>query len=128
MSAQAPRKILVVDDDADTGQNFAAFLQTLGHEPHFITDPRAVLGTVKRTTPDAVFLDIGMPDLDGFQLASILKREFRHICVVAISGHESEEYRKRGREAGFDAYVAKPIDVPLVQSILDTLFALRPLR
>jgi DNA-binding response OmpR family regulator len=86
------------------------------------------MGTVRRERPDAVFLDIGMPHIDGFELARLLKREFEEIYVVAITGHGSDEDRRRGREAGFDAYITKPVDMPMLQSILDTLFAPRSAR
>jgi two-component system CheB/CheR fusion protein len=110
-----------VDDDPDTAQSFALLLRSLGHHADFVSDARAVMGTVRRERPDAVFLDIGMPHLDGFELARIVKRESRETYVVAITRHGSDEYRKRGREAGFDAYVTKPVDLPMLQSILDTL-------
>jgi len=123
-----PRKIIVVDDSTDTAQSFALLLRSLGHHAEFITDARAVMGTVRRERPDAVFLDIGMPHMDGFELARLLKREFEEICVVAITGHGSDEDRRRGREAGFDAYITKPVDMAMLQSILDTLFAPRSAR
>jgi CheY-like chemotaxis protein len=118
----APRRILVVDDNADTAETLAVLLETAGHAAEFVSDPRAVLSTATRQRPDAVFLDIGMPYLDGFELAAILKRAFPGICIVGITGRESEEDRKRGRQAGFDAYVLKPVDFALVESILATMF------
>jgi CheY-like chemotaxis protein len=118
-----PRKIIVVDDDPDTAQSFALLLRSLGHHADFVTDARAVMGTVRRERPDAVFLDIGMPHIDGFELASLLKQESPETCVVAITGHASDEYRKRGRQAGMDAYITKPVDLAMLQSILDTMFA-----
>lgn len=128
MPSVTPRTILVVDDDSDTALTFASVLEGLGHTARFTTDPRSVLGIVTRLKPDAVFLDVGMPHLDGFQLARLIKQASRQICVVAISGHDSEEYRKRGREAGFDAYVTKPVDAALLESILKTLFGQRSVR
>jgi DNA-binding response OmpR family regulator len=117
-----------VDDDPDTAQSFALLLRSLGHHADFVSDARAVMGTLRRERPDAVFLDIGMPHIDGFELASLVKRESPETCVVAITGHGSDEYRKRGREAGMDAYVTKPVDLPMLQSILDTLFGPRRAR
>ena len=86
------------------------------------------MGTVRRERPDAVFLDIGMPHIDGFELAGLVKQESPETCVVAITGHASDEYRKRGRQAGMDAYITKPVDLPMLQSILDTMFAPRRAR
>lgn len=103
-------------------------LESAGHAAEFVTDPRSVLPAATRQRPDAVFLDIGMPHLDGFELAAILKRAFPGVCIVAITGRESEEDRRRGRQAGFDAYVLKPVDFALVESILATMFASREAR
>ena len=127
MSSTA-RRILVVDDDADTAQSFAAVLRMLGHSAEFTSDPGAVVEMATRMKPDVVLLDIGMPGMDGFQLAKLLRQRFSGTYVVAITGHGTDEYRKRGREAGFDAYVVKPVDPPLLESILKTLFDPRPPR
>lgn len=125
MSSINGRKILVVDDNVDSAQSMAFVLRSLGHQADYVSDPRRVLAAVKDKKPDAVFLDIGMPHMDGFQLAQLLKRGNGEMYVVAISGHDSPEDRKRGREAGFDAHVAKPADADMLQSILSTLFGPR---
>lgn len=119
------RKILVVDDNVDGAQSMAFVLRALGHDADYLSDPRRVMHAVRDRKPDAVFLDINMPHLDGYQLAAMLKRERSEMCVVAISGHDTADDRKRGRQAGFDAYVAKPADAAMLQSILETLFAPR---
>jgi len=123
-----PRSILVVDDDVDTAESFAIVLKAHGHVAEPMSDSRRVLEAVRRTKPHAVFLDIGMPHIDGFQLALALKREFPETFLVAITGHSSDDYRKRGRQSGFDAYVVKPIDPPMLESILKTLFGPVALR
>jgi CheY-like chemotaxis protein len=115
------RKILVVDDHPDTAQTFAALLETLGHYAEFVTDPRNALDAIRRLRPDAVFLDIEMPELNGYQLARMVKEEFQAITAVAITGHSSQEDRRKAREAGFDAHVTKPADLDMLQSILDTV-------
>lgn len=122
------RKILVVDDNVDSGESMAFVLRSLGHQADYVSDPRRVLAAVKEKKPDAVFLDIGMPHLDGYQLAQMLKRDNQDMCIVAISGHDSPQDRKRGREAGFDAHVAKPADANMLQSILATIFGPRAPR
>lgn len=103
----------------------AALLEEIGHNAESITDPRAVPGTVRRRRPDVVLLDIGMPYVDGFEVARQLKSEFARLCLVAVTGRASDEHRKRGLEAGFEAYLAKPVDVTILQSTLATIFALR---
>lgn len=125
MATLAGRKILVVDDNVDSAQSMAFVLRSLGHQADYVSDSRRVLAAVKDKKPEAVFLDIGMPHIDGFQLAQLLKRDNGEMFVVAISGHDSPEDRRRGREAGFDAHVAKPADADMLQSILSTLFGPR---
>lgn len=128
VSSSALKSILVVDDDADTAESFAFVLKARGHTAESISDSRRVLEAVRRSNPHAVFLDIGMPHVDGFQLALALKREFPETFLVAITGHSSDVYRKRGRQSGFDAYVVKPIDALMLESILKTLFGPAALR
>jgi CheY-like chemotaxis protein len=123
MSSVNGRKILVVDDNADGAQSMAFVLRALGHDADYLCDARRVMGLVRERKPDAVFLDINMPHLDGYQLAAMLKRELKDLHVVAITGRDSSADRKLSREAGFDAHVAKPADAALLQSILETLFA-----
>lgn len=128
MKPSESRSILVVDDDIDTAESFAFVLKAHGHVAEPMSDSRRVLEAVRRAKPHAVFLDIGMPHVDGFQLALVLKREFPDTLLVAITGHSSDDYRKRGRQSGFDAYVVKPIDPAMLDSILKTLFGPVALR
>jgi CheY-like chemotaxis protein len=128
MSSLAGRKILIVDDNVDSAESMAFVLRTLGHAADYISDPRRAVAEVRERKPDAVFLDIGMPHLDGYELARLLKQENGDMCIVAISGHDSPQDRKRGREAGFDAHVAKPADTDMLQSILATVFGPRAPR
>jgi DNA-binding response OmpR family regulator len=128
VSSSALKSILVVDDDVDTAESFVFVLKAHGHTAEWMSDSRRVLEAVRRAKPHAVFLDIGMPHVDGFQLALALRREFPDTFLVAITGHSSDDYRKRGRQSGFDAYVVKPIDPPMLESILKTLFGPAALR
>jgi CheY-like chemotaxis protein len=121
--AATAREILVVDDDADTAMMFATLLEELGHAARYVTDPHSVVDIAKRTKPWLIFLDIGMPSPNGWELAPVLKRELGSDAVrlVAVSGYGAPEHHKRSREAGFDAHVQKPVDVSLLESILTQL-------
>ena len=114
------REILVVDDDLDSAHMFAALLRQLGHAVEYVTSPQAVLDIARRMKPWLIFLDIGMPGPNGWELAPVLRRELGHDAVrlVAVSGYGDPEHHKRSREAGFDAHVQKPVDIELLQSIL----------
>ena len=116
--------MLVVDDDKDTAQTLAYLLKDLGHEATFLTDPKAVLGTTLQEKPHFVFLDIGMPGMDGWEVAKELRKHFPHdhgLRLVAISGHGDQEHYAKSRRAGFDAHVRKPVAFDVVESIIKQL-------
>jgi CheY-like chemotaxis protein len=116
------RRVLVVDDDEDTARSFFELLRVMGHDCQFKTDPKEVMDTARAFRPDLVLLDIGMPDLDGHRVAGLLRREFgAELRIVAITAYGRDEDRQRTRKAGFDAHVTKPIDIPILESILSTL-------
>ena len=114
------RRVLVVDDDPDTALMFAELLKQLGHAVDYVTSSQAVVDVAKRLRPWLVFLDIGMPEVNGWELARLLRRELGHeaVRIIAVSGWGDPEHHQRSREAGFDAHVQKPVDMHLLQSIL----------
>ena len=123
MTGILPRA-LVVDDDRDTAESFARVLQGLGCHAEFVTDPGLAVEAVARVQAQIVFLDIGMPGINGYQLADLLRRRYgwhSGIRLVAVTAYGSEEHRARSRAAGFDAHVLKPVSSELVESMLATL-------
>lgn len=122
--ATGPCRVLVVDDDQDTAQTFAYLLVGLGHEATFLTDPYAVVETANRVKPHIVFLDLGMPGMDGWEVARRLRELYPHdhpMRLVAVSGHGDEQARIKSRKSGFDAHVTKPIAIDLVEIIIAQL-------
>jgi CheY-like chemotaxis protein len=94
----------------------------MGHQCEFRTEPKEVLDTARAFRPDLVLLDIGMPEVDGHQVARLLRSEFgAELRIVAITAYARDEDRQRTRKAGFDAHVTKPVDIPILESILSTL-------
>jgi CheY-like chemotaxis protein len=116
-------RILVADDDPDTVTTFAMLLRQIGHHVETATNAKAALDLVRRTLPHLIFLDIGLPDMDGWQLAPLLRHELRDrpFALVAVTGHADTESHVRSRKAGFDAHVAKPVDMSLLHSILNEM-------
>ena len=114
---------VVVDDNRDTAESLARLLTLMGCQPTSVTEPRAVLAEVARAKPHIVFLDIGMPGIDGYQVASTLRRlhDSDALKLVAVTGYNTQQDRFRTRKAGFDAHVVKPIDPTILESILKTL-------
>lgn len=119
-----PRRLLVVDDVRDVAQTIALRLTDKGHEVEWLTDPRGVMEAARRFRPHLIFLDLLMPDLDGYQLARMLRAEFgfEHLRLVALTGYGDEADRVASRQAGFDAHVSKPADSEVIDSILKTIF------
>jgi CheY-like chemotaxis protein len=115
--------VLVVDDAVDAAQSMAYLLRGMGHAVEYVTDPRLALQAARRLTPDIILLDLGMPHIDGYQLAPTFRRELgeRAVCIVAVTAYGQAQDREKSRKAGFDAHVLKPIDMSLLESILKTL-------
>lgn len=109
---RAHRRVLVVDDNRDAGETLCTMLQLQGHEVHVEHDGAAGLAAALRLEPDALLLDLGMPGMDGLQVAARLRATAAgtRMAIVAISGWGQEEDRRRTREAGFDAHLTKPVD------------------
>jgi CheY-like chemotaxis protein len=114
------RRLLVVDDNQDTAESLALFLRLTGHEVRTATDGLAALEVACEFRPDAVILDIGLPGLDGNEVARRLRREpeLKWLVLVALTGYGGDGHRRRCLEAGFDVYLVKPADPFALQQLL----------
>lgn len=114
------RKVLVVDDDPDMAETLTVLVRLMGHEARCVTRSTDALDVAKSVRPDIAFVDLGMPKIDGYALARLFREtpELKDTTLVALSGHGLAEDRARARHAGFDAHVMKPVDPPLIESIL----------
>ena len=121
-------RVLVVDDMNDTAESFARLLNAIGCEATYVTNPFLAVETAVRIRAEAAFLDLGMPGIDGYDLARSLRRKYSwgapgtSLVLVAVTAYGEEEDRVRSRQAGFDAHVLKPVSPELVESMLQTLF------
>jgi len=116
-----PQRVLVVDDNRDFASSLAQILRTLGHEVRVEHDGLDGLAAASEFEPDVAFLDIGMPRLNGFDLARKLRAapQTRRTLLVAITGFGQPADHERGREAGFDLYLVKPLQIDRLHDILD---------
>ena len=115
-------RVLVVDDNVDTAGLFAMLLRMWGHEVRTSHDGPSALALAAEFRPDAVLLDIGLPRMDGFEVAEQLRAhpDFAGILIVGSSGYSRESDRRRAAEVGIDLYLVKPFDPWQLESILDT--------
>jgi PAS domain S-box-containing protein len=104
------RRVLVVDDNEDAGESLALLLGGKGHEVRVVRDGPAALDEVRSWRPAVVFLDIGLPGMDGFEVAQRLRQEHGTggPRLVALTGYGQDEDRRRGQDAGFDEFLVKP--------------------
>ncbi|HWI81900.1 hybrid sensor histidine kinase/response regulator [Ramlibacter sp.] len=113
------RRVLVVDDNPDAADTLATLLRLKGHEALTAGDGATALDVVAREQPDLVFLDIGLPDMNGLQVAMELRGlATRQPALVALTGWSSDEDRRRSLAAGFDAHLTKPVDGQAIDQAL----------
>jgi signal transduction histidine kinase/CheY-like chemotaxis protein len=124
-SPPAPRadgsvSILVVDDNVDAASMLADLLESRGYVTHVAHDAPQVLALPEAFVPDAALLDIGLPAMDGYELARRLRERpgWSNVRLLAITGYGQSSDRKKSQEAGFDHHLVKPIDLATLQSLL----------
>ncbi|WP_288378746.1 ATP-binding protein [uncultured Massilia sp.] len=118
--ATGPVRVLVVDDNADAAQMLATLLEAHGHAVSVEYDGTAGYARALRERPEVMLLDIGLPDLDGHELARRLRAtpETANAVLVALTGYGQSDDRDRAREAGFDRHLVKPADLSELLRIL----------
>lgn len=113
--------ILIVDDVPDSAESMALLLRLYGHEIHVAHSCAAALAVVQSCSPDVILMDLGMPDLDGYETAKRLRVTLgTNPIFVAVTGYGQEHYRERSRQEGFDRHFLKPVDpVELADYLLE---------
>jgi two-component system CheB/CheR fusion protein len=116
-------QILVVEDNNDAGKSLAMVLRLWGHEVRVVRDGPAALQAVGQERPDVVLLDIGMPGMDGYEVAKRLRAQaaMKKALLIALTGYGQDEDRWRSREAGFDFHLVKPVSSEELRRVLSTL-------
>jgi CheY-like chemotaxis protein len=114
------RQVLVVDDHEDAADVLAAFFKSHGYETHTACDGESALREAQRLAPDAIVLDIGLPDIDGFEVARRLRADprTRDAVLLALTGWSQESDKRRAVEAGFDHHMTKPASPPALERLL----------
>jgi PAS domain S-box-containing protein len=121
--AQAPsggRRILIVDDNHDAAESLGTVLRLMNNEVHIAPDGLSALQAADVFRPDLVFLDIGMPGMDGYEVARRLRQRpaFQNTVLVALTGWGQEEDRRQTQQAGFDHHLVKPVEPGALQELM----------
>jgi CheY-like chemotaxis protein len=115
------RRVLVVEDNQDAGEMYRMLIELNGHEALIAENGVLGLEMLKTAHPDIALVDIGLPGMDGYEVA----RRFRaepdgdRVLLVALTGYGSSADRDRSRQAGFDVHLLKPVDPDALKSLLD---------
>ena len=114
------RRVLVVDDNEDAAETLQLLLEAAGHDAFVAYGARDALAAASSTAPDFLFLDIGLPDMDGYELARRLRAlpETARSTLVAVTGYGQQQDKERAKDAGFDHHLVKPAKVADVLSLL----------
>ncbi|HYE86239.1 MAG TPA: PAS domain S-box protein [Vicinamibacterales bacterium] len=121
--ARQKTRVLVVDDNTDAAESLAILMGAYGHEVRVASSGAAALELVKTFVPDIAFLDIGMPTMDGYELARRLRAQpaLKDIVLVALTGWGQQEDRRRSAEAGFAHHVVKPPEPEALAALIDSV-------
>jgi CheY-like chemotaxis protein len=115
------RRVLVVDDNVDAADLVVATLSALGHEAVAAHDGPSALGLATRLRPHVAILDIGLPVMDGYELARRIRAlpELHGTRLVALTGYGTDSDRARSLEAGFDEHLVKPLALERLEAVLE---------
>ena len=128
-AAFRPLRVIVVDDNEDAADSLATLLRVQGHTVAVEYTGQGALLRASREPPDAMVVDIGLPDINGFQLGALLRAQpgMQDTVLIAATGYGGEQDRARAREAGFAHHLVKPVDMAaLVRILQDAAIAPRP--
>lgn len=121
MGRAAGKIVLVIDDNRDAADLIGAFAEKWGHKSFVAYDGERGLALARQISPEIIFIDIAMPDMDGFQVARQLRAEpqFANSVLIAFTGYATDEYKTRAGSSGFDAFLPKPADAEDLRCALD---------
>jgi CheY-like chemotaxis protein len=118
-----PLRLVVVDDNTDNAHSLSLLLEALGHESKIAHNGVQALGIAHEFQPDAMIIDIGMPGIDGHDLARRIRAEDwgRDLLLVAASGWGQDEDKQKSLEAGFNMHLVKPVELRTLEGLLATI-------
>src|SRR4051812_6195176 len=114
------KTVLIVDDNRDAADTLAVLVRIAGHKPTVAYDTQTGFSLAHSVRPDIIIHDIGMPLINGYEAARILRsdKKFANTILIALTAYDATDDRKRARFAGFDFHASKPIDFAELQELL----------
>src|ERR1700741_1249841 len=112
-SSAPPRRVLLVDDNVDAVESMEILLQAFGYEVSTAVHPDLALARLESFAPTAAIIDIGLPGMDGYQLAAEIRRRppEKPMRLIAFTGYGGADDIARATQAGFDAHLVKPVEI-----------------
>ena len=116
-------KVLIVEDNEDSAQMMSFMLELGGHEVRTAHDGSEALEAARAFGPQAVLCDIGLPGMNGYEVAARLREQpaFQQTPLIALTGYGEEDARRRSKEAGFDYHLVKPVEPDALAALLGSL-------
>jgi len=111
-------RVLIIDDDMDHAESLGYLLKADGHRVETASNPLYALSLVRQFAPEVIFIDIGLPYMDGHKAGEKLRSSFKGARIYAITGRSDEATRRKSSEVGFDGHLVKPVDYKLIQGLL----------
>jgi two-component system CheB/CheR fusion protein len=123
LRAPRPARVLIVEDNPDAAESLVMILELLGHRVRVAYDGMAALDAAGASPPDLMLIDIGLPGIDGYELARRIRRDpaLRHLLLVALTGYGRDEDRVQSLAAGFDHHLVKPVDLAALGELVERL-------
>ena len=112
------KRVLIIDDEPDQVASLAAVLKLGGHRVECATNPLYAIDMARKFHPEFVFLDIGLPYMDGYDALRRLKEHFQGARFFAVTGRAGSEARKKSIEAGFEDHLVKPVAITVIEKLL----------
>jgi DNA-binding response OmpR family regulator len=123
MATEKPLRVLIVDDNQDAALGLALIMRAFGYQAQTVPDGLSAVPAALDYLPDVVLMDIGMPGMNGYDVACKFRQSdaLKSAVLVAVTGWGSEDDRKRSVDAGFDHHLVKPADITKLREILESV-------
>lgn len=120
-------RVLIVEDYRDTANLVAIWVASAAHKARICETAFAATGAMPDFRPDIVLLDIGLPDMDGWELAPLLRQDNPELTIIAITAYQSLDDRQRSKDAGIDLHLGKPLQRDRILALLALATAGQPI-